>query len=114
LLIDKHRKYYLPSSYARIKLFCTGYSDCPLEPWLMTPTLNAVAGSPEARYYKAHSTARKFVERLNGAINSRWSCINGQHTLYQYAADCLQDRYFVRCAIATFHRVLLSVPFATI
>jgi hypothetical protein len=89
--------------------YFTGDSGYPLEPWLMTPTLHAVPGSPEARYYRAHCAARNVVERLNGAIKARWRCINGQRTLYYMPpiASKIVTSCVVLHNIATFHRVPL-------
>ncbi|KAK9745262.1 DDE superfamily endonuclease [Popillia japonica] len=40
-----------------------GDSGYPLQPYLLTPVLNAAPGTPEANYNAAHATARNIIER---------------------------------------------------
>ncbi|XP_046400842.1 protein ANTAGONIST OF LIKE HETEROCHROMATIN PROTEIN 1-like [Ischnura elegans] len=49
-----------------------GDSGYPLQPWLMTPVLNAIPGTPENRYTEAHAAARNCIERCNGVLKSRF------------------------------------------
>lgn len=58
-----------------------GDSGYPQEPFLMTPILNALPGSPQERYNNAHCLARNCVERCIGVLKMRFRCINGEREL---------------------------------
>lgn len=47
----------------------------PLEPFVVTPYLNSNADTPEARYNKAHISARNTVERTIGLLNMIFRCL---------------------------------------
>lgn len=68
--------------------YFTGDSGYPLEPWLMTPVLNAQPGSPEDRYTNAHCRARVCVERLNGVLKGVFRCLNQDRTLRYSPRKC--------------------------
>nr|CAH7756736.1 unnamed protein product [Callosobruchus chinensis] len=53
-----------------------GDSGYPQEPWLMTPIINPVPGSPESRYSEAHIQARNCVERCIGVLKGRFLCLS--------------------------------------
>lgn len=57
-------------------VFITGDSGYGLEPWLMTPVLNAAEGTPEFRYTQAHCSARNTVERTIGVLKSVLSMLD--------------------------------------
>lgn len=61
----------------------TGY---PQQPWLMTPILNAVEDTPEARYNVAHARCRNCIERCNGVLKGRFRCLLGERKL-RYSPD---------------------------
>lgn len=52
-----------------------GDSGYPQEPWLMTPILNAVPGTPQFRYTEAHCRARNSIERCIGILKGRFRCL---------------------------------------
>ncbi|XP_046384539.1 putative nuclease HARBI1 [Ischnura elegans] len=59
-----------------------GDSGYPHQPWLQTPILDAVEGSPEENYTKLHVRARSAVERCFGVLKSRFRCL---HRTLEYA-----------------------------
>lgn len=52
-----------------------GDSGYPLEPFLMTPFLNAEENSPESRYNYHHASARNCIERCIGLLKTRFRCL---------------------------------------
>ncbi|KAI4455604.1 hypothetical protein MML48_9g00005391 [Holotrichia oblita] len=52
-----------------------GDSEYPLQPWLMTPILNAQQGTPEGRYTDTHIRALNCVERCIGVLKTRFRCL---------------------------------------
>lgn len=54
----------------------------PLEPWLMTPVAETVAGSPEARYNIAFRKTRILVEQCIGFLKSVFRCLHKHRTLH--------------------------------
>lgn len=52
-----------------------GDSGYPLQPVLMTPYLNPVEGSAEARYNRSHIRARNCIERTIGVLKARFRCL---------------------------------------
>lgn len=52
-----------------------GDSGYPQSRVLMTPFLDALNGTPEARYNNAHMRARNVVERAIGVLKMRFRCI---------------------------------------
>lgn len=62
-------------------LIFSGDSGYPLEPWLLTPVLNAEENSPEARYTHMHVKARNCVERCFGVLKGRFRCLHKHRTL---------------------------------
>lgn len=52
-----------------------GDSGYPLQPWLLTPILNAAPDTPEFRYTERHMTARNCVERCIGVLKGRFRCL---------------------------------------
>ncbi len=63
-------------------ILLTGDSGYPLEPWLLTPILDAADGSPESHYNNAHISGRGIIERLNGTLKSRFRCLLKHRTLH--------------------------------
>ncbi|KMQ84620.1 nuclease harbi1 [Lasius niger] len=59
-----------------------GDSGYPLEPWLMTPIINAPEESAEARYTQCHSSTRNCVERMFGLLKNVWRCLLGHRVLH--------------------------------
>ncbi|KAE8741499.1 hypothetical protein FOCC_FOCC012958 [Frankliniella occidentalis] len=52
-----------------------GDSSYPLEPWLMTPILDAARDTPEYHYTTLHCQCRNPVERCIGVLKARWRCL---------------------------------------
>ncbi|XP_046391857.1 putative nuclease HARBI1 [Ischnura elegans] len=59
-----------------------GDSGFPLEPWLMTPIVNAEEGTPEARYTEAHCRTRNCIERAFGVLKNTFRCLLQHRTLH--------------------------------
>ncbi|KAJ8946757.1 hypothetical protein NQ314_008797 [Rhamnusium bicolor] len=58
-----------------------GDSGYPQQCWLMTPIVDAIAGTPEFAYTRAQIRARNCVERCIGALKSQFRCIMGERKL---------------------------------
>lgn len=58
-----------------------GDSGYPLQPWLMTPILDAAPNTPDGRYTRAHCRARNCIERFNGVLKVRYRCVHGERLL---------------------------------
>ncbi|KAB0804976.1 hypothetical protein PPYR_01946, partial [Photinus pyralis] len=74
-----------------------GDSGYPQQPWLMTPVLNALAGSAEERYNTHHASARNCIERCNGVFKQRFRCVLGERTL-RYSPEKVGN-IVVACAV---------------
>lgn len=49
---------------------------------MMTPILNAAAGSPEEHYTNVQVRARNVIERCFGVLKGRWRCLLSHRTLH--------------------------------
>lgn len=49
---------------------------------MLTPIINAEAGSPEERYTQAHCRTRNCVERLFGLMKTEWRCLLKDRVLH--------------------------------
>ncbi|XP_063220483.1 putative nuclease HARBI1 [Bacillus rossius redtenbacheri] len=81
-----------------------GDSGYGLEPWLMTPILGALPGSPEARYTDSHCRARNCVERLFGVLKNTWRCLLRYRTLQYEPLEAA--KIVMACAIL--HNIRLT------
>ncbi|KAH9632263.1 hypothetical protein HF086_002898 [Spodoptera exigua] len=52
--------------------------------YMMTPIVDAPAGSPEEYYTKLHCSARNTVERTIGVLKNRWRCLLGHRVLHYH------------------------------
>ncbi|XP_064292643.1 putative nuclease HARBI1 isoform X3 [Plodia interpunctella] len=52
--------------------------------YMMTPIVDAAAGSPEEHYTKMHVTARNTVEHTIGVLKNRWRCLLGHRVLHYH------------------------------
>lgn len=68
----------------RINTWLLGDAGYPLQPWLMTPVLNAEENTPEGAYTRAHIRTRNVIERFNGCFKARFRCIL-KHRVLHYA-----------------------------
>ncbi|KAJ8914147.1 hypothetical protein NQ315_016225 [Exocentrus adspersus] len=59
-----------------------GDSGYALRPWMMTPILDAVPGSPEDRFNNRHRTTRATIERCNDVLKLRFRCLLKHRTLH--------------------------------
>lgn len=60
----------------------SGDSGFPQRPYLMTPIVRTVAGSPEEHYTKTHCSARNVIERCFGVLKARWRCLLAHRVLH--------------------------------
>lgn len=51
---------------------------------MMTPIIDAPAGSPEEYYTQKHCTARNTVERVIRVPKARWRCLLGHRVLHYH------------------------------
>ncbi|KAG5874133.1 hypothetical protein JTB14_015053 [Gonioctena quinquepunctata] len=58
-----------------------GDSGYPEQCWLMTPIVDAVAGTPEFADTEAQMSARNFVERCISVLKGRFRCVMGERKL---------------------------------
>ncbi|XP_036138685.1 putative nuclease HARBI1 isoform X1 [Monomorium pharaonis] len=66
-----------------------GDSAYPLLPFLLTPKLNEVEGTPGARYTDHHVRTRSAIERCFGILKGRWRCLRKERAVHyspQFAA----------------------------
>ncbi|XP_071580678.1 putative nuclease HARBI1 [Temnothorax nylanderi] len=78
----KHRE-------GEIDSWLLGDSAYPLLPFLLTPKLNEVKGTPGARYTEHHVRTRVSIERCFGIVKGRWCCLRKERALHyrpQFAA----------------------------
>ncbi|XP_070529052.1 putative nuclease HARBI1 [Cardiocondyla obscurior] len=79
-IISTHlRQQYLNGQQNCWLLEDSGY---PLLPYLMTPKLRQIPGTPSARYTEAHVTARCSIERAIGMLKGRWRCLRKERDLH--------------------------------
>lgn len=62
--------------------FLLGDSGYPLQPWLLTPILNAEENTPEWHYTRAHMHTRNVIERVIGVLKQRFRCTHRHRTLH--------------------------------
>ncbi|GJQ87014.1 hypothetical protein Trydic_g12596 [Trypoxylus dichotomus] len=54
--------------------------------WLLTPVLNAQAGSPEDKYNACHKRTKATIERCNSVLKMRFWCLL-KHRVLHYCPD---------------------------
>ncbi|KAJ8915253.1 hypothetical protein NQ315_014760 [Exocentrus adspersus] len=70
-----------------------GDSAYPLRPYLMTPILHALPGTPESQYTDTHCRARNCVERCIGALKGRFRCLREDRVLHHAPAFAAKILY---------------------
>nr|CAI5860141.1 unnamed protein product [Callosobruchus analis] len=74
----------------RRNCYLLGDSGYPLQPWLMTPVLDARPNTPEAMYNSLHTSTRNVVERGFGVWKKRFRCLRKDRVLhYSHATSAL-------------------------
>lgn len=73
-----------------------GDSGYLLEPWLMTPLLQAQSNS-ELLYNRKHSQARSIIEQCNGLLKNRWRCLL-KHRMLHYHPE-VASNIVVSCVV---------------
>lgn len=63
----------------------------------MTPVPDAVEGTPDARYNRAHIASRNCVERCNGVLKGKFRCLNNERGL-RYSPDMV-GKIITACAV---------------
>ncbi|XP_024878548.1 putative nuclease HARBI1, partial [Temnothorax curvispinosus] len=72
----------------------SGYS---LRPWMMTPIIGAVEGSPEALYNRKQMRCRALVEQCNGLLKMRFRCLL-KHRVLHYSPPTA-SKIIYTCAV---------------
>ena len=80
-----------------------GDSGYPQKPFLMTPIVNALPGSPEFLYTQHHIRTRVSVERCNGLLKARFRCLSSDKLL-RYAPDIVGN---IVNACAALHNICI-------
>ncbi|KAK4886065.1 hypothetical protein RN001_002336 [Aquatica leii] len=78
-------KEFLENKYLAGRLdscWLIGDSGYPLQPFLLTPILNAEENSPEGRYNRSHIRARNCIERCFGVLKQRFRCLLKHRVLH--------------------------------
>lgn len=83
-----------------------GDSGYPLEPWLLTPVVEAETVQEE-RFNKLHATARNTIERAFGVLKSRFRCIHKDRTLHYKPPKAAKIIY----ACIILHNILINTGF---
>lgn len=63
-------------------MYNLGDAGYPLEPWLLVPYDNPVAGAPEDHFNNAHMSARNTIERTFGVLKQRFRCLLKHRVLH--------------------------------
>ncbi|RVE45300.1 hypothetical protein evm_010072 [Chilo suppressalis] len=66
--------------------------------FMMTPIVNAAAGSAEQFYTERHCSARNRVERTIGLLKARWRCLL-KHTVLHYKPDMVSKIINACCVL---------------
>lgn len=74
-----------------------GDSGYPQKPFLMTPVVGAIPGTPEFCYTSRHIRGRNCVERCIGVLKARFRCLLGERKL-RYDPDTV-GQIISACAI---------------
>lgn len=59
-----------------------GDSGYGLQPWLLTPIVDADENTPEGRYTRGHILARNSIERCIGLLKQRFRCLIHHRVLH--------------------------------
>lgn len=93
----------------RIGQYCLlGDSGYMLQPYMMTPIINAIQNSPEDKYTKAHCSTRNRIERVFGVLKSRFRCLSNQRVLHYSPQKA--SKFVIACSILHNLCVDLRVP----
>lgn len=79
-------------------LYFSGDSGYPLEPWLLTPIINAHPDSPQQRYTDWHCQVRNTIERVNGYLKGSFRCLGIERVLH-YAPEKASAIIYACCII---------------
>lgn len=77
--------------------YLLGDSGYPIQPWLMTPILDALPNTPEATYNERHIRTRNGAERGFGLWKARFRCLRKDRVLH-YSHDAA-GRIIYSCAV---------------
>lgn len=78
----------------KLLLYVLGDLAYSLKPFLMTPKLNQVEGTPGARYTDYHVRTRSAVERCFGILKGRWRCLRKERALH-YTPEISGNFYYL-------------------
>ncbi|KAJ8971817.1 hypothetical protein NQ314_000528 [Rhamnusium bicolor] len=92
-----HRHLRRKYEEGRHNTWLLGDSGYPLQPWLMTPIIDAAPNTPEGHYTTRHIHARNVGERGNGVWKGRFRCLKKDRVLqYNHATA---GRIIYSCAV---------------
>ncbi|XP_060809565.1 putative nuclease HARBI1 [Amyelois transitella] len=79
-------------------VYLLGDSGYAQREYMMTPIVNAAAGSPEEFYTQIHCSARNRVERTIGLLKARWRCLL-KHRVLHYKPDMVSKIINACCVL---------------
>lgn len=81
----------------RRNCYLLGDSGYPIQPWMLTPILNALPNTPEDQYNQLHRQARNTVERGFGVLKARFRCLRKDRVLHY--KHVIAARIICSCAV---------------
>ena len=74
-----------------------GDSRYSLRPWMMTPIIDAIKGSPEAEYNTKQMRCRALIEQCNGVLKMRFRCLLKYRVLHY--SPPIASKIIYTCAV---------------
>ncbi|XP_036138780.1 putative nuclease HARBI1 [Monomorium pharaonis] len=68
-----------------------------LRPWMMTPIIGAIKGSPEAEYNTKQMRCRALIEQCNGVLKMRFRCLLKYRVLHY--SPPIASKIIYTCAV---------------